>query len=81
MSRGSKVICLVINPHERLGAMGLAERKEVNLDFSKEDDEKRPRPRVPKVLHWKRVFNCNVLGHAVLIKLHLKTRPHNHQKP
>ena len=26
----------------RLGAMGLAERKEVNLDFSKEDEEKRP---------------------------------------
>ena len=25
----------------RLGAMGLAERKEVNLDFSKEDEEKR----------------------------------------
>ena len=30
----------------RLGAMGLAERKEVNLDFSKEDEEKRPQPTV-----------------------------------
>lgn len=32
--------------------MGLAERKEVNLDFSKEDDEKRP---AAQVLHWRRI--------------------------
>ena len=49
--------------------MGLAERKEVNLDFSKEDDEKRP---AAQVLHWRRIyndiyiyiFNCNLLGNA-----------------
>jgi len=29
-----------LRSYGRLGAMGLAERKEVKLDFSKEDDEK-----------------------------------------
>ena len=42
-----------ISDNERLGAMGLAERKEVNLDFSKEDDEKRP---AAQVLHWRKIY-------------------------
>jgi len=44
----------------RLGAMGLAERKEVNLDFSKEDDEKRVavvvRETTPPFLDGRKVF-------------------------
>ena len=62
--------------------MGLAERKEVNLDFSKEDDEKRP---AAQVLHWRRIYiYINIYSIAtfweMLNKLYLKTRPHNHQK-
>lgn len=44
----------------RLGAMGLAERKEVNLDFSKEDEEKRvavvTRDTTPPFLDGRKVF-------------------------
>ncbi|CAE7214908.1 CUV [Symbiodinium pilosum] len=44
----------------RLGAMGLAERKEVNLDFSKEDEEKRVavvvRDTTPPFLDGRKVF-------------------------
>ena len=57
--------------------MGLAERKEVNLDFSKEDDEKRP---AAQVLHWRRIYIQLQPSWEMLNKLYLKTRPHNHQK-
>ena len=44
----------------RLGAMGLAERKEVNLDFSKDDEEKRvavvTRETTPPFLDGRKVF-------------------------